>query len=157
MAVAISIICNFSYLLMLVSNQSDTGNLRFKSETVKASGTLEISPDKFFGYIVTEEGEQIYVDHRKLNRLSLVDGDKLVVEAARSTNSESKNLYMHRVIERNGKEFNYGELNQGWDQWLILLQLFIFYFTLSFILLVVMNVKGQYASWRQLLPRALIC
>ena len=157
MAVAISIICNFSYLLMLVSNQSDTGNLRPNSESVKVSGTLSISKDRFFGYIITDSGEQIYVDHRNLNRLNLADGDKLVVEATRSNNSGSKNLCMHRVLERNGKEFDYGELLRGWTQWLILLQLFIFYFALSFVLLVVMNVKGRYATWRQLLRRAGIC
>ena len=157
MAVAISIICNFSYLLMLVSNQSDSGNHRSNPKAMIVSGRLSISDDHLYGYIYTESGERIYVDHRKLDRLNLADGDELKVEAAKPSNPESENLYMHRVLERNGKEFNYGELYSGAKQWLILLYLLIFFFTLSFILLVVMNVKGRYATWRQLLLRAVVC
>ena len=157
MAVAISIICNFSYLLMLVSNQSDAGNHRSNSDAITVSGRLSISEDHLYGYIYAESGERIYVDHRKLNRLKLEDGDELKVEAVKPSNPESYNLYMHRIIERNGNEFKYGDLYRGSGQWLILLYLFIFFFTLSFILLVIMNVKGQYATWRQLLPRAIIC
>lgn len=156
MAVAISIICNFSYLLMLVSNQSDAGNHRTNPEAVIVSGRLSISDDHLYGYIYTESGERIYVGHRKLDRLNLADGDELKVEAAK-TKSEPGNLYMHRVLERNGKEFKYSELYRGSGPWFILLYLLFFFFTLSFILLVIMNVKGRYATWRQLLPRAFVC
>lgn len=157
MAMAISIICNFSYLLMLVSNQSDTGNYRVKSDVVIANGTLSISEDNFYGYINTESGDRIYVDHRKLNRLNLEEGDNLTVEAAKPARVKSKYLYMHRIIERNGKEFDYSEVYRGLGQWTILLYLCLFYFTLSFALLLVMNAKGRYATWRQLFPRAVVC
>ena len=157
MAVAISIICNFSYLLMLVSNQSDTGNHRSKPDAVVVSGKLSTSEDNLYGYIITESGEKIYVDHRKLNRLHLEDGDELKVEAAKPSTGESENLYMHRLIERNGSNFKYSDLYRGSGQWLILLYLLLFYFALSFILLVVMNVKGRCATWRQLYPRAVVC
>ena len=157
MAVAISIICNFSYLLLLVSNQSDAGNHRIKSDALIVSGKLSVSEDHTNGYIYADSGDRIYVDHRKLNRLNLADGDELKVEAIKPSNPGADILYMHRVIERNGKEFKYSELYRGAGPWLVLLYLFLFYFALAFILLVVMNVKGRYATWQQILPRAFIC
>ena len=129
MAVAISIICNFSYLLMLVSNQSDAGNHRSNSDAITVSGRLSVSEDHLYGYIYAESGERIYVDHRKLNRLKLEDGDELKVEAVKPSNPESYNLYMLRIIERNGNEFKYGDIYRSSGQWLILLYLFIFFFT----------------------------
>ena len=157
MAVAVSIICNFSYLLLLVSNQSDTGNHRTHSDALVVSGRLSVSEDHLYGYIYADSGERVYVDHRKLNRLNLADGDELKVEAIKPSKPDAGNLYMHRVIERNGAEFKYSELYRGAKPWLVLLYLFLFYFTLAFILLVIMNVKGRYATWKQLLRRAFIC
>ena len=119
MAIAISLICNFSYLLLLVSSQTGaTGNRRINSrlergqESAIVEGKLTVSGDGF-GYIVTEQGDSIYLDHRNLHRLALADGDTLVVQAAKRRNFEAKHLYMQRVVERNGKEFNYGALYRG--------------------------------------------
>ena len=162
MAIAVSLICNFSYLLLLVSNQTDTGNRRSTRNRDKdavtevVEGRLSVSGDGY-GYIVSEKGDSVYIDHRKLNRLSLSDGDILRVEAAERTNFEAKHLYMHRVLKRNGERFDYGALYRGSEQWNILFYQFFFYMVLSYILLVVMNTKGRDATWRQFLVRSLIC
>ena len=94
MAIAVSLICNFSYLLLLVSNQTDAGNRRSTRNRNKdavievVEGRLSVNGDGY-GYIVSEKGDSVYIDHRKLNRLSLSDGDILRVEAAERTNFEA--------------------------------------------------------------------
>lgn len=159
-AIAISLVCNFSYLLLLVSNQTDTGNhranIKRNATSVQVEGRLAINEDGF-GYILTEQGDSIFVDHRKVSRLHLADGDILLVEAAKRSSFNAKHLYMQRVIERNGKEFDYGAFFRGSDQWNILFYQFAFYFLLSFILLVIMNRKVQSISLRHFLFRSLIC
>ena len=163
MAIALSLVCNFSYLLLLVSSQTGTsGNRRVNSraergqETAIIEGKLSISEDGF-GYIVTEQADSIYVDHRNLHRLNLADGDKLVVQAAKRRNFEAKHLYMQRVIERNGKEFSYGALYRGSEQWTALLYQLIFYFAISFILLSVMSPNRRDYSRYGFILRATIC
>ena len=160
MAVAISLVCNFSYLLLLVSNQSDSGNhranIRKDATSVQVQGRLSISADGF-GYIITEQGDSIFVDHRRVNRLHLDEGDILLVEAAKRTSFNAKNLYMQNVIKKNGEEFDYGAFFRGSEQWIILLLQFIFYFVLSFVLLLVMSGKKRDTSIRQFLVRSFFC
>lgn len=162
MAIAVSLVCNFSYLLLLVSSQTDTGNRRLNGGSNKnailitAEGTLSINEDGF-GYIISDKGDSIYVDHRKLNWLNLSNGDVLLVEASKRANFETKHPYMRRVIARNGKEFDYGALYRGSEQWSILLYQLFFYFVLSFVLLVVMNHKSHNMTLQQFLFRSMIC
>ena len=84
-AISVSLICNFSYLLLLVSNQTDTGNqrstrLRNKDAVVvNIEGELSVSGDGF-GYIVAKEGDSVFVDHRKVHWLGLESGDRLLVD-----------------------------------------------------------------------------
>ena len=161
-AIVASLVCNFSYLLLLVSNQTDTGNRRVNSGRDKnvvstiVEGRLSVNGDGF-GYIVTEGGDSIYIDHRKLNWLNLSEGDMLRVEASERTNFEAKHMYMRRVLERNGEEFNYGALYRGSQQWSIVFYQFAFYFVLAFLMLLVMNSKGREATWQQLILRSTMC
>ena len=161
-AIVVSLVCNFSYLLLLVSSQTDAGNRRMNRNrnrdavSVVIEGKLSVNGDGF-GYLIADNGDSVYIDHRKLNWLNLSEGDELIVEAAERTNFEAKHLYMRRVIERNGEEFDYGALYRGSEQWNILLYQFLFYFVLSFLLLIVMNSKGRDISWQKFLVRSAIC
>lgn len=161
-AIVASLVCNFSYLLLLVSNQTDTGNRRVNSSRDKnvvskiVEGRLSVNGDGF-GYIVSEGGDSIYIDHRKLNWLNLSEGDMLRVEASERTNFEAKHMYMRRVLERNGEEFNYGALYRGSQQWSIVFYQFAFYFVLAFLMLLVMNSKGRDATWQQFILRSAVC
>ncbi len=161
-AIVVSLICNFSYLLLLVTNQTDTGNHRINRNrdkdaiSIVIDGVLSVKGDGF-GYIISEAGDSVYVDHRKLHWLNLAEGDVLRIEASERTNFEASHLYMRRVLERNGEEFNYGALYRGSEQWHIVLYQFIFYFALAFVMLLVMNSKGRDATWQQFLIRAAIC
>ena len=82
-AIVVSLVCNFSYLLLLVANQSDAGHLRNVRERdnrviVEVTGNLAISGDGF-GYIITEAGDSIYIDRQKVHWLNLEQGDILRV------------------------------------------------------------------------------
>ena len=77
MALGISLVCNFSYLLLLVSNQND-GNTRINNKrnsnavSVVVEGKLSVHCDGY-GYLITESGDSIYIDHRRVNWLGLTD------------------------------------------------------------------------------------
>ena len=161
MALGISLVCNFSYLLLLVSNQND-GNIRTNvkhnknSISVVTEGKLSVHGDGY-GYVITNEGDSIYIDYRRVNWLGLANGDHLKFEASERSSFEAKHLFVRHIIERNHKAFDYGALYRGSEQWSILLYQFLFYFALSFILLTIMNLNGSNVSIRQFLFRSALC
>lgn len=161
LAIVVSLVCNFSYLLLLVANQYDAGqrrNARARDNRtiIEVSGKLSISGDGF-GYIITEEGDSIYVDRQKVHWLNLEENDNLHIEASEQKYIDAKHLIMRRVLQRNGENFDYGALYRGSEQWHVVLYQFIFYFILAFVLLLIMNAKGRDATWQQFLIRAAIC
>ena len=119
-------------------------------------GSLALSGDGY-GYIVSEDGDSVFVDHRKVFWLGLEDGDELLVEASERRNFESEHLIMRRVLERNGEDFDYGALYRGSEQWNILFYQFLFYFVLSYMLLLVINVNGRNIAWWRYLFRGIVC
>ncbi|MBR2026262.1 MAG: histidine kinase [Alistipes sp.] len=161
MAIAISLVCNFSYLILLVSNQSDS-NLRANGKrnrnamAVLVEGTLRVNGDGY-GYIITDEKDSIFIDHRRVHWLNLHDGDYLQVEAGERSSFEAKHLFARRIVKLNGEEFDYGAIYRGSHQWSVLLYQFIFYLALSYILLAIMNMKGRDISIKQYLIRSAIC
>ena len=161
MAIAISLVCNFSYLILLVSNQSDS-NLRANGKrnrnamAVLVEGTLRVNGDGY-GYIITDEKDSIFIDHRRVHWLNLHDGDYLQVEAGERSSFEAKHLFARRIVKLNGEEFDYGAIYRGSHQWSVLLYQFIFYLALSYILLAIMNMKGRDISIKQYLIRSAMC
>ena len=161
MALGISLVCNFSYLLLLVSNQSD-GTSRINGKRNKdaisavVEGTLSIHGDGY-GYLITAEGDSIFVDHRRVHWLGLANGDTLRVAASERSSFEAEHLFVRHIIKRNGKEFDYGAIYRGTEQWSILLYQFLFYFVLSYILLFIMNYNGYDTTIKQFFVRSAIC
>lgn len=161
MAIAISLVCNFSYLILLVSNQSDSnpranGKRNRNAVAVLVEGTLRVNGDGY-GYIITDEKDSIFIDHRRVHWLNLHDGDRLQVEAGERSSFEAKHLFARRIVKLNGEEFDYGAIYRGSHQWSVLLYQFIFYLVLSYILLAIMNMKGRDISIKQYLIRSAIC
>lgn len=160
-ALVISLVCNFSYLLLLVANQSEMGQRhssrkRDNREIVNVTGRLSVSGDGF-GYIVCENGDSIYIDRHKVHWLNLQQDDILYVEASQQKYIEADHLIMRRVLERNGEEFDYGALYRGSEQWHVVLYQFVFYFILALILLLIMNMGRREITWREYLLRAFVC
>ena len=83
-ALAVSLVVNFSYVLLLIVDQKSDGQQRPAKASVIArgeEGTLRISPDGH-GYIVYENGDSVYVMMQRIYRMNLKDGDRLVANLA---------------------------------------------------------------------------
>lgn len=161
-SLAISLIINFSYMLLLVVNQSADirGSKRPNEQgpAVVAEGVLGVSVDGF-GYLVdSTTGDSIYVDRRSVRRLDLVSGEHLKIEAKDQARYEGAHLIMDRLLERNGKIFDYSSLYNSSDQWHVVIYQIIFYMVVSLLLLLVMTIyrHGRVSWWSTFPPRAVI-
>ena len=143
-ALAISLIVNFSYMLLMVVNQSaeirGTKSPNDQGPAVVAEGVISLSVDGF-GYVIDDKGDSVYVDRRSVRRLELVNGDKLKIEARDQARYEGAHLIMSRLLERNGKEFDYGSLYNSSNQWEVILYQILFYMLVSLLLLMVMTFR----------------
>lgn len=160
-ALAISLIVNFSYMLLMVVNQSAEVRGGNKSHDrvpiVVAEGVISLSVDGF-GYVIDEQGDSIYVDRRSVRRLELLNGDTLKIEARDQDRYEGAHLIMSRLLERNGKEFDYGSLYNSSDQWEVVLYQILFYMLVSLLLLLLMTVRrtGTNPVWTSLFARTIV-
>lgn len=143
-ALAISLIVNFSYMLLMVVNQSaeirGTKSQNSQGPAVVTQGVISLSVDGF-GYVIDEQGDSVYVDRRSVRRLELVNGDSLKIEARDQSRYEGAHLIMSRLLERNGKEFDYRSLYNSSDQWEVILYQILFYMLVSLLLLMIMTFR----------------
>ena len=161
-ALAISLIVNFSYMLLLVVNQSaeikGSKSPKDQGPVVVVEGVLGVSVDGF-GYLVAHDTQDsIYVDRRSVRRLDLTSGDVLKIEARDQARYEGAHLIMSRLLERNGKPFDYGSLYNSSNQWEVIIYQILFYTIASLLLLVVMTFRriGERAIWTSLFTRAVV-
>ena len=81
-AVAISLVVNFSYvLLMLVDLNSDSQPRPSDQRAVERpdEGVLSVHPDGY-GYLVYENGDSVYVPTRRMRWLEIAPGDRIVAD-----------------------------------------------------------------------------
>lgn len=164
-AAIISLVVNFSYLLLLVVNQEDSYSRRSarergikQQESVieQVAGRLSISVDGF-GYIVTDGGDSVYVDRGSLRRLYLKDGDEIDAEIGEQTRYEGAHPIMTKVINRNGEPFDYGAVYSAASRAAEMMYQILFYFAVSFVLMMVMNMRHRQANWKVFLERGVLC
>ena len=146
-ALALSLIINFSYMLLMVVNQSaevkGSRGQNAHRPAIVAEGVLGVSVDGY-GYLVdSTTGDSIYVDRRSIGRLDLVGGDVLKIEAQIQPHRVGSHPMMSRLLVRNGKEFDYGSLYNSSDQWEVILYQILFYTVVSLLLLLVMSLRRK--------------
>lgn len=162
-ALAISLIVNFSYMLLMVVNQSSEirgrkSGSHYDRPAVVVEGTLGLSVDGY-GYIIdSKTDDSIYVDRRSVRRLELESGDKLKIEARNQDRYEGAHPIMSRLLERNGQPFDYGSLYNSSDQWEVILYQIFFYTVVSLLLLMIMTFRrtGDNPIWTSLFARAVV-
>ena len=142
-ALAVSLVVNFSYLLLLIVDQKSDGQPRPAKASVIArgeEGTLRVSPDGH-GYIV-------YVMMQRIYRMNLKDGDRLVANLA-APRRHGAHPVMTELRMRNGEEFDYSTLfNRPSKTTELALQLF-YYLVVSFIMLSILtSVRRRYTPGR---------
>ena len=161
-ALAISLIVNFSYMLLMVVNQSAEvrggKSPKDHTPTFVVEGVLGVSVDGY-GYLVdTTTGDSIYVDRRSVGRLDLENGDRLQIEAQEQHRRKGAHPVMSRLLVRNGKEFDYGSLYNSSDQWEVIIYQILFYMVASLLLLLIMTVRrtGSNPVWTSPFARIVV-
>ena len=111
-AVVLSLVINFSYLLLPIitdrgMEQSDAGNTGVNSHS---SGVLHLSPD-MHGYIICdcEKADSIYVTAWQVRTHKLMEGDRLSFstrEVEDAAVAKSAHPRLDRVYMRNGEKFD---------------------------------------------------
>ena len=149
-ALAVSLVVNFSYVLLLIVDQKSDGQPRPARASVIArgeEGTLRVSPDGH-GYIVYENGDSVYVMMQRIYRMNLKDGDRLVANLA-APRRHGAHPVMTELRMRNGEEFDYSTLfNRPSKTTELALQLF-YYLVVSFIMLSILtSVRRRYTPGR---------
>ena len=149
-ALAVSLVVNFSYVLLLIVDQKSDGQPRPSKASVIArgeEGTLRVSPDGH-GYIVYENGDSVYVMMQRIYRMNLKDGDRLVANLA-APRRHGAHPVMTELRMRNGEEFDYSTLfNRPSKTTELALQLF-YYLVVSFIMLSILtSVRRRYTPGR---------
>ena len=149
-ALAVSLVVNFSYVLLLIVDQKSDGQPRPAKASVIArgeEGTLRVSPDGH-GYIVYENGDSVYVMMQRIYRMNLKDGDRLVANLA-APRRHGAHPVMTELRMRNGEEFDYSTIfNRPSKTTELALQLF-YYLVVSFIMLSILtSVRRRYTPGR---------
>ena len=149
-ALAVSLVVNFSYVLLLIVDQKSDGQPHPAKASVIArgeEGTLRVSPDGH-GYIVYENGDSVYVMMQRIYRMNLKDGDRLVANLA-APRRHGAHPVMTELRMRNGEEFDYSTLfNRPSKTTELALQLF-YYLVVSFIMLSILtSVRRRYTPGR---------
>ena len=149
-ALAISLVVNFSYVLLLIVEQKGEGQPRPARASVvtrSEEGVLHVSPDGH-GYIVYGNRDSIYVPMQRIRRMDLSDGDRLVVDVV-APRRYGAHPVMNELRMRNGEEFDYSTLyNRPARTSELTLQL-IYYLVVSFIMLSILtSARRNYKAGR---------
>lgn len=149
-ALAISLVVNFSYLLLLLVDQKGESQPRPAKASVIArmeEGTLHVSPDGH-GYIVYPNGDSVYVQMQRIRRFGLDDGDRLVADLA-APRSHGAHPVMTELRMRNGEEFDYSALFSRPSRTAELALQLLYYLVVSFILLSILtSARRKYSRGR---------
>lgn len=147
-AVAVSLVVNFSYLLLMFVDRPGEG-ARPPEHLVERNeeGVLSVSPDGH-GYVVYENGDSVYVTMQRIRRLDLEQGDRLVVTLMPPRRAGGHPA-LSEVRMRNGEEFDYATVfNRPSETLQLCLQLF-YYMFMSFVLLSILTaVRRNYTAGR---------
>ena len=157
-AVVISLVVNFSYvLLMLVDLNSDSQLRPSDQRAVERpdEGVLSVHPDGY-GYLVYENGDSVYVPTRRMRWLEIAPGDRIVADLM-PPRSEKAHPMLAEIRTRNGAEFDYSKLYNGPSKMTeLLLQLF-YYLVVSFVMLSILTSVRRNYSMSRFVRRCLWC
>ena len=157
-AVAISLVVNFSYLLLLLVEQSSEAPPRSAGEQIaerRDAGTLFVHPDGY-GYLIYANGDSVYTPSRRMRWLGLEAGDRIVADLMPPRNAGG-----HPVLERvrtlNDAEYDYSALYNRTSRWTELLLQLVFYLIMSFVMLSILTSSRRNYSMARYVRRCLWC
>lgn len=157
-AVAISLVVNFSYvLLMLVDVNSENQARPDDRRTIERhdEGVLHIHPDGY-GYLVYENGDSVYVSAQRMRWLGISSGDRVVADVMPSRHKKGHPV-LAEMRRHNGQKFDYGRLYNGPSRGTeLMLQLF-YYLVVSFVILSILTTARRNYTLSRFVRRCLWC
>lgn len=138
-AVAISLVVNFSYLILLLVEQKGEQPRPPREQVVARGerGVLRISPDGH-GYLIYPAGDSVYVMQQRIRRLALEEGDTLIVDIA-PRQRPGAHPAMVEIRQRNGRAFDYSSLYNRPPETLVVALQLIYYLVVSFVILTILT------------------
>lgn len=156
-AVAISVVINFSYLLLLLVERQ-TEPQRPEKEFViirPEEGVLSVAPDGH-GYLLYPNGDSLYVRMSQIRRLGLNDGDRIVADIAPGKQRPGAHPLLHAIHQRNGIEFDAHTLYSRPSAIVDLSVQLLYYIVLSFLVLMLLTARRRNGSQRNLFYSSLL-
>ncbi|MCH5330288.1 MAG: histidine kinase [Alistipes sp.] len=164
-ALAISLIVNFSYLLSLIAYERDYSPPELRDANgeiavTEVSGIIRLNVDGY-GYLTacnSGDIDSIYVQPWRLRMFDVTDGDLVQAEAVPSSNGRG-HYRLINVKSINGRDIDYGEIF-GHPKYAAesLLQI-VFYLLMSLLMIVVMTlrIRGSNISFGSFAKRMAVC
>lgn len=162
-AMAVSLIVNFSHLLLLAVDEFGSWrseNQEDAAKMVEVKGCLAMNPDGY-AYLVcepTEALDSVYMSYWSLRNVDVKSGDTLRVKARPATR-EGGHFRMAEILEINGEEFDYTTEFTRPKKILDSAVQIIYYFMMSLIILLLLTYKvdRRNVTFTQILHRSLWC
>lgn len=156
-ALAISLVVNFSYLLLLiVDQQNEPPPPRGERLVDRADeGSLRVHPDGY-GYLIYANGDSVYVSALHIRRLHLAEGDRIVTRLRLPRRAQA-HPQLGKVQRLNGEEFDYSTLYNRPSELVELLLQLLYYLVVSFVLLSILSSGRRDYSMRRFLRNCLWC
>lgn len=159
-ALAISLIVNFSYLLLLFGDQRNEWRPNIPSRNIAFPGVgeLHVSPDGH-GYLLYPNGDSVYMPMHRIRFFDLQNGDHLEVDVnAPRARSIGAHPYLNRIYRINGQEFDYVKYFNYPSKGLEISIQMLFFFGLSFLLIwLLLRYRGVRITSATLTKMLLIC
>ncbi len=162
-AMAISLIVNFSHLLLLAVDEFGSWrpeNEENSAKMVNVRGRLSLNPDGY-AYLVCEPSEpldSVYISYWSIRNIDIASGDTLYIKARPATR-EGAHFRMTEILEINGNEFDYTEVFTRPNRVLDSIVQIIYYFMMSVVILLQLTYRldRRNGSFTQILRRSLWC
>lgn len=139
-AVAISLVVNFSYLLLLIVDQKGEPQRQARERMIERAdeGLLRVTPDGH-GYLIYENGDSVYAPMSRIRRWGLADGDRVVADLS-APRRDGAHPMLSEVKRLNGTKFDYSTVFSHTSD--VAVQL-LYYLIVSFILLTILTTSRR--------------
>ncbi|MBQ3247733.1 MAG: histidine kinase [Alistipes sp.] len=162
-AMAVSLIVNFSHLLLLAVDEFGSWrseNQEDAAKMIEVRGRLAMNPDGY-AYLVCEPAEAIdsvYMSYWNLRNIDVESGDTLRVKAKPATR-EGGHYRMAEILEINGEEFDYTTEFTRPNKILDSAVQIVYYFIMSLMILLLLTYKAdrRNVTFTNILHRSLWC
>ena len=162
-AMAVSLIVNFSHLLLLAVDEFGSWrseNQEDAAKMIEVRGRLAMNPDGY-AYLVcgpAEAIDSVYMSYWNLRNIDVESGDTLRVKAKPATR-EGGHYRMAEILEINGEEFDYTIEFTRPNKILDSAVQIIYYFIMSLMILLLLTYKAdrRNGTFANILHRSLWC